>query len=292
MDKAEEKLLKIAKLINKVNHSNLSSIKETVTRLIKVINDPKSDASDLKKIIEIDPILAIRLLKIANSAYYGPSKTISEIQEAIVFIGFKGVLELALSQKVYEIFNNDEMIDGFSRKLLWKHCVAVAVCGKLIYEKEYNKSGDSIYVAGLLHDFGIIVLDQLVQKNFEYILKKTKETNNNLINLETSLLGYDHTEVGNALVRDWDLPVEIAESVANHHHPEEVEEKYTQMAYTIYVANYIIQQKKIGYCDSPYTDRTIYMRFLRKLGIMDMNVDKLTEEVNLEIKKMEEANWF
>ncbi|HDY90053.1 MAG TPA: HDOD domain-containing protein, partial [bacterium] len=112
---------KLNELVKNVNKSDISSIKGVIIRLITVINNPKTSAIDLKNIIEKDPPLASRLLKRANSAYYGFQKKINEIQEAIILIGFDDVIELALSQKVCELFQKDGHFEGYSRTGLWEH---------------------------------------------------------------------------------------------------------------------------------------------------------------------------
>ena len=126
----------------------------------KIIRDP------IHNIIEVDPPLTAKLLKLANSAFYGYPKTIGEVQEAIVCIGFEAVKELALSQKICELFKKNDLINNYSRISLWKHSLAVAVFSKLLYRREFAKSGENIYVAGLLHDIGHIIMDQFLHDKF------------------------------------------------------------------------------------------------------------------------------
>ena len=135
------KNIKLNKLITMVNISDISSIKEVITQLISVINDPKTGAKDLKDIIEKDPSLSARLLRVANSAYYGFRRRISNVQEAIVGIGFIAVKELALNQKVCELFQKDFYFQEYSRAALWEHSVAVALCNKSTYMKEFRELG-------------------------------------------------------------------------------------------------------------------------------------------------------
>ena len=97
--------LSLADLVHIVESSDIASIKKTVSEIVNVINDPESSAKQLKDIIELDPPLSAKLLRLANSAFYGYTKRITSIQEAIVFIGFDAVKDLALSQKVSQLFN-------------------------------------------------------------------------------------------------------------------------------------------------------------------------------------------
>jgi len=292
MNLIDEKKEKINKIIEMVNHSEISSIKQTVTQIINTIIDPNSSAKDLKNIIEIDPPLTAKLLKLANSAFYGYPKTISVIQEAIVCIGFEAVRELALSQKVCEIFKKADYINGYSRISLWKHSVAVAVCCKLIYRREFRERGENIYVAGLLHDIGIIVFDQFLHYDFLNILRKSRSEKNNLVNVENAILHFNHADIGRAIAENWDFPVELVKAIGNHHNTKNVDDKYTKISFTTFIANYAVQDKLIGYCDAPYKNKTLFLKCLMKLNIKEKAIDLIVKEVEKEINKMEKSGWF
>ena len=123
---------KLKNLLVLVNNSDISSIKSTVSELVQLINDPKSSAKDLKKVVELDPPLTAKLLKLANSAYYGFPRTIGDIQEAVVCIGFETLKELELSQKVCQLFNQVDTFAGYSRALLW-NCKSIKISNSSIH---------------------------------------------------------------------------------------------------------------------------------------------------------------
>ena len=291
MGSVEAKKRRIASIMEKVNNSEISSIKQTVTRIINTINDPNSSAKDLKNIIEIDPPLTAKLLKLANSAFYGYPKTISEIQEAIVCIGFDAVRELALNQKVCEIFAKEGYIEGYTRTALWKHSLAVALCCKLIYRREFMQRGENIYVAGLLHDIGIIVLDQFMHEAFKNNLQRSRSDRNNLFNIEKNTLGFDHTDLAGALAENWGFPDEMREAMEKHHSPDSTNGE-NRSALTLFIADYSVQTKMIGYSDAPYKNNTLYQKCLLKLQLKEKAVELIIKEVDAEIKKMDKADWF
>ena len=292
MNADREKMEKIDRIIEMVNNSEISSIKQTLTRIINTVNDPESSAKDLRNIIETDPPLTAKLLKLANSAFYGYPKTINEIQEAIVCIGFETVRELALSQKVCELFKKDEEIDGYSRMSLWKHSVAVALCSKLIYRREFRERGENIYAAGLLHDIGIIILDQFMHDIFVDILEISRSENNNLATVETTALNYNHADVGKALAEDWNFPDEIVNAIAYHHEPDSVGDEYTKISSVIFTSDCLVQDYNIGFCEAPYRDKPLFQKCLKKLNIKEKAINLIVKEVQEEIIKMERAEWF
>jgi len=217
MELMDNKQKKLNHIVNLVNDSEISSIKSVVTGIVKIINDPRSSAKDLKDLIELDPPLSAKLLKVANSAYFSRGTKIVEIMQAVIWIGYDALRELALSQKVCEIFNNDEVVEGYSRTSLWKHSIAVAILAKMIYRRELGKRGEDIYAAGLLHDIGIIAEDQFLQSQFLSVLRKMNTEKTNQTDAETEMLGYDHTDVGRAIAENWNLPQVLAMSLGYHH---------------------------------------------------------------------------
>ncbi len=290
MGNSENELIEL--IIKLVNKSDISSIKQVVTEILKIIKDESSSARDLRNIVEKDPPLCAKVLKLANSAQYGYPKSISDIQEAIICIGFDAVRELALNQKICELFMKEDTIHGYSRLSLWKHCSAVALCCKMIYRREFRERGDNVYVAGLLHDLGIIVEDQFFREMFEQALKKSAQEEINLYIAEKATLKIDHAAISRAIADDWDFPDELVHAMGFHHEPTEVEEDSKRVVFTVYVANYICQREKIGYVDSPFRDMKLFNKCLSSLGIKAKAADIIVEELKEEIKKKDQMGWF
>ncbi len=279
-------------IIDLVNKSDISSIKQIVSDILEVIRDEDSSAKDLKDIIERDPPLCARLLKLANSAHYGYAKTISDIQEAIVCIGFDAVKELALNQKVCELFKLENVRHGYSRWKLWKHSSAVAVASKLIYRREFRERGDDIYVAGLLHDIGIIVEDQFFPELFDSSLAIVAEGERNLPDVELEILKINHAMVGQAISEDWGFPDELIQAIGYHHNPADAQKEYQQFVYIVYVANYICQRDKIGYVEVNKRDISGFHKCLDALKISERSLGIIMEDVRAELKKLDELESF
>lgn len=292
MEPREVENQQLANIVELVNNSYISSIERVITEIIRVINDPKSSAKDLKEIIEIDPPLAGKVLKRANSAYYSRRRRISEIQQAIILIGFDSVKELALSQKVYELFADDVTLYGYSRIALWKHSIAVALLAKMIYRREFGQRGDNAYAAGLLHTLGIIVEDQFLHDDFVQILKKREYEQRNLIELEMDVFGYNHADVGLGVLKSWDLPNELIAAVGYHYYPDRVNSQYRQITLALALADFICQENALGYVHTPVRDAEVFYSHLENLKMKKKALDYILSEVELELHKMEKQGWF
>ena len=276
-------------IVDMVNKSEISSIKSIVSNLLVIINDPKSTADDLKKVIEIDPPLSARILKLANSVYYASRKKMNALNEAIIWIGYDAVKELALRQKVCKLFIDNESVNGFSRLLLWKHSVAVALLAKMIYKKIFREKGEDIYIAGLLHDLGIIAENQFRQDEFREILKKVEKERLNLIEAEKTILGYNHEEIGRAITLDWNLPEDLVMAIGYHHHPTSVAPKLSKIVLTLYIADFCCHEYGIGWSGGYDRDNTLFMECCSILGIKVNSLDVLIKNVGQKLQKMEES---
>ncbi|MFH1490369.1 MAG: HDOD domain-containing protein [Pseudomonadota bacterium] len=283
---------KLNEIVELANYSDISSIGTVVSGIIRIINDPKSTIKDLKEIIQVDPPLTARVLRLANSSYYSPPKSIGEIMQAIIWVGYDAIKELAMSQKVCKIFDKDEYIEGYSRKSLWKHSLAVALLAKMVYRKEFGERGENIYASGLLHDFGFIVLDQFCQEDFSKILGKSKEEEKNVGCTEDEVLGFNHGDLGMAIVESWNIPEDITMAIGNHHKPQGTSQGFNRMVYTLYAADYFCQEKGIGYGDAPYGDRGIFHDCLSKLGLGRDALELIMKDVESEMTKMEDQGFF
>jgi len=279
-------------LYDLINNSYISSVERVVTEIVRVINDPNSSAKDLKEVIELDPPLTGRILRRANSAYYSRRRGVSEVQDAVILLGFDVVKELALNQKVAELFADDTVIHGYSRLALWKQSVAVALAAKFIYRRELALRGDDVYAAGLLHNIGIIVEDQFLHQDFVRVLQRSREEQRDFLRLETEAFGFDHTNIGMALANNWNLPVDLVMAIGYHHAPESASADSIRMAATLFIANYLCQQAEIGFTHAPVRNKRQVRVLMDRLKLSEKGLDLILEAVVQELRRMEKHNWF
>ncbi len=275
------------RILKAIDDSDIASIGSVISGIMRVINDPGSTAKDLKEIIELDPPLTAKILRFTNSAYFAPKQPIEEIDKAIVWLGFEVLREIALSQKASQVFDQAHETPGFSGKDLWKHSVAVALFAKYLYRREFGLRGENIYTAGLLHDIGIIAENQIIHSDFVRVQQQVQEFAKSLDEVETQLLGFDHAYLGNQISRHWNLPEDLQTVIAFHHHPLNAPVEHQKAVFSLYVADTVIQNNEIGYCDSPQWDETLFRQCVDHLSVKDHALDAIQEEVMEEMNKLE-----
>jgi len=195
-------------------HKELSSLPQIMAEVLKVADDPDSSASDLARVILKDPSLTARLLRVVNSPFWGQTREITTINEAVVTLGMKTVTAIALSASVYDV------ISGFGvaidRKRFWRHSLEVALAARLLAEKTGHKPSEEAFVAGLLHDIGMLVLEDAFPDEFRRIWKLV-EAGEDHVTCEQRAWGTDHARAGQFLLNQWGLPGSIGEAVRDHH---------------------------------------------------------------------------
>ncbi|PID41472.1 MAG: signal transduction protein [Proteobacteria bacterium] len=222
--------------------SNIKTLPHVVTKLSKMIGDDNATMKDFEDIIKMDPTLVVRLLRLVNSPFYGLSHHIDSISRAVTFIGMKNLHNMAVTDALKHIFSAQEPSTAFSRNRLWLHCATVSICAKMLAERIFGINGDDAYLCGILHDFGIIVEEQVAGEDFIKVCENC-HPDTPLPIVERRILGTDHCQIGFIMTREWAMPETIQIAIRDHHNEEgETPENLTSI---IQIAEYITGQ--MGY---------------------------------------------
>jgi putative nucleotidyltransferase with HDIG domain len=204
-----------AQLLRKFNDSK--TLPHVALRLSKLLSQEGSRIQEFDALIKMDPVLVTRLLRMANSPYYGLSEKITSISRAIVFIGMKNLRNLVVIEGLKDLIQEDSQGGVFSRKQLWLHCVAVSICSQMIAERVFGQRGEDAFLCGILHDVGIIVEDQTAPDLFLKTCTALGSRAGALPLVEKEMIGTDHCEIGALLAKEWKMPEEIKEGIRRHH---------------------------------------------------------------------------
>lgn len=223
----------------------ISSLPHIVAKTIEIANDPNSTTLDLKNIIETDATLTARILRCVNSSAYSLRQHISSLMHAVTYLGTVEIRRLALTASVAEMFRNDEVIGPYRRSSLWKHLVAVGVCARLIALRKAMPDFDDAFLAGLLHDLGVILEDQYSHKRFRAVISAL-ESHTPLVQSERMVLGFDHCQLGARLAEVWGFPERVRAAIAHHHGSAEYHGNGVAIVQCVEVANAICTVKGLA----------------------------------------------
>lgn len=181
-----------------------------------LINDSESTTKDFEDVIKMDQVLVTRLLRLVNSPFYGLTQTVNSISRAVAFLGMKNIHNLVVIDALQGIFIAPQKPTRFSKQKLWHHSAAVSICGKMVAERIFGINGDDALLCGILHDFGLLVEEQLHPEAFDTIIETCTSTGM-LSGLEEDAFGTNHCEIGYFLTLDWKMSVSIQEAIRDHH---------------------------------------------------------------------------
>jgi len=197
--------------------SDVKTLPHVALKVNELARSESSTMSDFEEIIKMDPVLVTRLLRLVNSSFYGLNKKVESISRAVAFVGMKELNSLVAVEAVKDFFKEHKEIAGFSRKNLWVHSSTVAILGQMIAKRIFGQEGEDVFLAGILHDIGLIVEDQVVGDLLRNAIVAYREGRDTLIKCEKEFIGTDHCLVGALLTEGWNLPTEILDAVWRHH---------------------------------------------------------------------------
>jgi putative nucleotidyltransferase with HDIG domain len=225
---------------------DLPTLPRTVLRITELVNDPKSSARDLARIITDDQVLAARLLKLVNSSFYGFPQRISTITAAIVLLGFDAMRNLLLTTSVFDIFPNRKKANQIRQEQLWDHSLGCAVGAKILGNHLRYDKVEELFVSGLLHDIGKIVEMIFMPEAFTRISRLVRNENVLMITAEEKILGYSHADVGRLLAEKWNLPPKLSSVILHHHQPSSAG-RFALEAAIVHLADILCRSLNIGY---------------------------------------------
>src|SRR4051794_30971322 len=152
--------------------SHIATLPEITLKIVELVEDPKSTAQDLHKVIANDPALCSRILKVVNSSFYGLPGQIGSINRAIVMLGLNAVKNIAIAASLAKLFRGGDLTPNFSAKMLWTHSVVTAATAKMLCDKLGFAVSDEAFLAGLIHDIGIMVEMQYDRNKLIEVLQK------------------------------------------------------------------------------------------------------------------------
>jgi HD-like signal output (HDOD) protein len=233
----------IEELISRIP-SSLGSYGPVLEEIERAVESPQSNLMTVGEAIEKDPDLTARLLKLGNSSFYGFSSRLTTVTEAISLIGLQQVQDLLLASSIVERFAGVE--DNFvSMESFWRHSLACGIgARRLAVEKRLPKP-DKFFVAGLLHDVGRLVLFTQAQESARQIFDLYQRERLLLREAEIKVLGYDHQQIAEALLRHWKYPATLVQTVAYHHQPL-ISNFAREEAAVVHLSDHLVNAMQIG----------------------------------------------
>ncbi len=262
----------------------------TTLRLINVLSDVNSTIEQIVDTIRHDQNLTAQVLKLCNSAFFGFSRRITSLQNAVTYLGARQLLQLVFNVHCKSTFNHSNEGYGLLAGMLWKHSNAVAIASeKISNHKQLEPSAGLFFTAGLLHDIGKVILDSTLKEHYQQVIELATAEKIRFDEAEKRILGFSHEEVGELIARKWQLPEAIASAAKYHHCPECYkgnDEEIRQVVDIVHISDSLVMMLGIGLGYDGLMYR-VDDNLIEKYRIQPEYLDSLGVEILLELDKLE-----
>lgn len=263
-------------ILSKVN--DLPPMPQVAQHARRVTADKNSTFSDVAKVIETDQSIAAKVLKLANSAYYGVMGSVTSIQHASMILGIKTLnqlLEIACTSKFLTT-----KLDGYGLDAgqLWRHSLAVAGCARSLAKKRNPNVIDDAFSAGLIHDCGKLILDHYIFERKNVFDNFLKDGNKTFIEAERTILGFDHAQIAANVCEKWEIPKRLVSAIQYHHTPAML--RFNELALIVHASDAIMHAPETLAAGSDSMDIAIDSETLKFLNLDRKQIPFFQKEAN------------
>jgi len=266
----------------------LPTIPPVLTKLLDIIENPRTSLSEIGNFISKDPALASVILKAINSPVYGFPGRISTVSQALILLGLNVVKGMLLSIAVFEIMQ--KVMAG-----LREHSVGCAITARIISRRKALDCFEEVAIAALLHDLGKVVLGLKFSDEYQKIISESTEKHSFIFDTEKARFGVDHADVGTWLLEKWQFPRSLIEAIDYHHQPQ-LSRNFPVQTAIVHLSDVLIRAKGFGFAGdnfvpaiNPQAWRTLKLTETDLKGILDEMEDSLQHADDILIIDMEDS---
>ncbi|MCP4548772.1 MAG: HDOD domain-containing protein [bacterium] len=267
----------VEKLLSKVG--KLPTMPHVASKILELVSNPDTSATKLQRVIDSDQVLAMRILKVANSALYALPRKVKTLQQAIVMLGFNHIRSLVLAEAIQNLFKGKSKKGDLLESLLWEHSVGAAIGAKCAAQICNCPLGEEAFVASLIHDVGKLILLQGDPEAYRDIVETIYIEYQPFSDLEREYFDVEHAEVGALLAERWNLHEKLVEGIRLHHEPDGGD----QLTDLIRIGNAIAYKAQWGFRKEPELD----LATIPAAGRLGMDDEMLIHALNKAKELME-----
>lgn len=274
----------VEKIIKKIDR--LKPIPQVANKIMSLAEDPNSSMSQLTDVISYDQALTSNLLKVCNSAYFGLSREVESVHQAVVYLGMDQLVDMVVLNCGSENFNRKQEGYDLDKGELWRYSVSSALIAKDLAEKKGQKDNPRIFTAALIKDIGKVVLSQYVDDAFEKINALVTDGGYSFREAEKAVIGIDHAELGGMVAEKWKFSPKMVDIIRNHHLHDESAKNDLETA-IVYLADTLCMMMGIGGgADGLYY--RFHKEVIESLGFTDKDFQEIMANFGTKLQLVEE----
>ncbi|MGV1099509.1 HDOD domain-containing protein [Thiovibrio sp. JS02] len=272
---------------------DLPTLSAVANQINEAENKAALNAKSLSVIIKRDPALSSKILKLANSAYYGLAKEVKTIERAVTVLGFSTIKNLALTISVYKLFKS-QMESCFDMEGLWHHSLGSAVAAKnLVLDAQADVNlAEQAFLGGILHDIGLIAFAHKMPEKMNEVLQMVSQMHSPLSEVEKDILGFTHQKVGGLLAQIWNFPEAYVHAIKHHHgdFPSTLDEDrdVATVVRAVFIGNQMSKVLKLGN-SIEMTPEKIPVTVWQALGVHRQNLPAIRDKILTDYQALKES---
>lgn len=266
--------------------TDLPTLPTVYTKVNSMVQSEKTSADELARVIESDQAITYKILRLVNSSFFGFSRRITKVHQAVTLLGFNTVKNAVLSISVFDSLRSNGAAE-FDRRAFWKHSMATGIIATSIGRNLRLPQTDEAFAAGVLHDLGKLFLDSYLPEQFSEVLRRAAEKRVFVREAEREILGTDHMELGEYLMERWNLPHMLVEATALHHAPSIIRSS-PQLVALIHLGDAIARRLRIGSGGDPLVPE-IHPFALEELNLSEDDLEAQLPLIEMELQNSREV---
>jgi putative nucleotidyltransferase with HDIG domain len=274
-------------VIDKVKDSidRMPTLSPVIHKITEVANNVKSSAQDLTDVIQLDPVLTAKVIRMVNSAYFGLPQEIKSLKQAVVMLGLNTIKNVALSSAFLGKMNLNKGSTALNGEDFWKHSLGVAVASKMIARKLGidSKYLEEYFIAGLIHDIGKVLINNFFPEEMNMILEESSSRKLPILEVERKIFGLTHEEIGIAIGKKWKFANSLLYAVGKHHQPVQ-EGNSANFSMVVAVADTFVKILQVGFSGNSKIE-AIPDEVWKALNLDEEKVFEALTSINEEINK-------
>lgn len=264
---------------------DLPTLPTSYFKISKLLQDVNTPSREVYRVLESDQAVASKVLRLVNSSFFGFSRRVTQISQAVRLLGYTTIRNAVLSISVFDSFPS-KTTQFFDRREFWRHTIATAIVSRQLARRLKAGQEDDAFVGGILHDVGKLVLDQCLPEEFRKILAYVQDNNVSMVEAEREVFGATHTEIGEYLLEKWKLPNSLIEVVALHHTPANIRSN-PQLVSLVHLGDHLSRRFQVGNGGDPLVPE-VHQFVFSELGFTGDDLEAMVPQLQEELASSED----
>ncbi|MCH9030833.1 MAG: HDOD domain-containing protein [candidate division Zixibacteria bacterium] len=257
---------------------DLPSSPGVVSLVMGMTSDLNTDIRALSRALSADQSMTVKVLRLSNSPFYGRSRGVTTLEEAIMILGFFTLRSLVVATSTHALFKNEDPT-GYEEKL-WEHSLSTAMAARIISSHTHSNVIEKAFICGLMHDLGKLIFLQKMPDEYQKLVSRVESEGKTFMELEDEVFGFNHAELGQAILENWSFPDEFCVAIRDHHNPEPIsaEKPAAPISLIVNLANVLAKEIGVGFSETKSCD-IADLPAAKFLGLDTETLQKMTKKL-------------